>query len=249
LPSHTVVVTFDDGYADNCEVALPILLAYGIPATFFVTTGWIGTDAEPWFVALRRAFAATRRTVWQSLSGREFSLDSEANRSAARREAARDFAKTDSATQPHAVRELLESLEVELSPGTSPLMMSWEQVGELIGAGMGIGAHTVCHPNLSSLPISSQEAEIQDSKLLLEANLGRPVEYFSYPSPIDPPCFSRATIELVQRLGFRAALTTSAGLVRASSDRFALPRINQPTVNGQVRGFADCFLRAALGGG
>ena len=54
LPRRAVVVTFDDGYADNCWQALPILERHAVPATFFVTTGYLRETRRFWWDELER---------------------------------------------------------------------------------------------------------------------------------------------------------------------------------------------------
>lgn len=85
-----------------------------------------------------------------------------------------------------------------------------------------IGAHTVSHPYLSSLPIDSQREEITGSKLHLEKLLKHPVEHFSYPHGD----YTSDTVALCRQLGFRTAVTTSGCTVRTDADPLRLDRIN-----------------------
>ena len=50
----TLVVTFDDGYADSLHHAAPLLDRYDVPATLFLTSGYIGGAREFWWDALER---------------------------------------------------------------------------------------------------------------------------------------------------------------------------------------------------
>src|SRR5215471_15492942 len=78
-PKRSVVVTFDDGYTDNCEVAMPILDQLGIPATFYVTVDCIEQRKLPWPTRLRFAFRRTKRTVWND-DARLWEIDTPSNR-------------------------------------------------------------------------------------------------------------------------------------------------------------------------
>lgn len=52
-PHHELAITFDDGYRDNFENALPVLERLSLPATFFVVSQWVGTDVVPWWDSRR----------------------------------------------------------------------------------------------------------------------------------------------------------------------------------------------------
>src|SRR5262249_771186 len=61
---HTqILVTFDDGYRDNHDVALPILRSHGVPAAFFLITGFVGTQHVSWWDQIAFMLRRTRRTV------------------------------------------------------------------------------------------------------------------------------------------------------------------------------------------
>lgn len=92
-----------------------------------------------------------------------------------------------------------------------------------------IGAHTITHPFLATLPVSAQRQEITSSKALLEEILGHPVRSFAYPHGN----FSAETKNIVQEVGFNCACTTVAGSVRKNSDRFALSRVVVEDWNGE----------------
>jgi Polysaccharide deacetylase len=64
LPRWPVAVTFDDGFADNYEVVLPILSRYGVPATFYITVNAVQTGTPPWYCRLNFAFSSTTRPEW-----------------------------------------------------------------------------------------------------------------------------------------------------------------------------------------
>ena len=94
---------------------------------------------------------------------------------------------------------------------------------------MEVGAHTVTHPTLSTLPVTLQHDEILESKVRLEQILGRQVHSFSYPHGD----LSAETATIVRDAGFTCACSSSAGIVRRSTDRFRLPRVPVADWDGQ----------------
>ena len=102
--------------------------------------------------------------------------------------------------------------------------MSAPQIQALHRAGMQIGAHTVSHPILARLPRAAAEREIADSKQALEALLGEPVPLFAYPNGRPADDYTDDSVDIVRRLGFRAAVTTARGAAHACTDLLQIPR-------------------------
>ena len=90
--------------------------------------------------------------------------------------------------------------------------MTWDQIRELSAAGFEVGAHTINHPDLSTLSEAKQHTEIFGSKQTLETELGKPVTTFAYPSGKH----NDTTVSLVKAAGFTTAVTTAFGPVKSS---------------------------------
>lgn len=99
--------------------------------------------------------------------------------------------------------------------------MTWDQLKEAQAAGIEIGAHTMNHYDLQKLPVDEQRYEIDQSKKVLEQQLGVPVVSFCYPSGR----YNADTIKIVQQSGFTSATTTNSGGVYSLKDPFVLPRV------------------------
>jgi peptidoglycan/xylan/chitin deacetylase (PgdA/CDA1 family) len=108
--------------------------------------------------------------------------------------------------------------------GIDSKWMSWSDVHALVKMGFGVGAHTVSHPDLGALGRDDARREIAESRARLEAELGIPVPWFSFPfggrAQATPD--KRA---IVAELGFQACLSAYGGAVRADSDPLDLPRL------------------------
>lgn len=244
-----VAVTFDDGYADNLTSAYPLLERYDVPASFFLTTGWMDQHAEFWWDALERlllqpgTLPATlsitvdgRSERWELGEDRPYGPEAvERDRSWRAWEEARNARHAIYyaiwqrlyAMQPDqresALRELLESAAAEHAPRPTHRALTLEEVAALArGKLVEIGAHTVNHPPLSRIPIAAQEQEIERGKAELERAIDRPVTSFAYPHGD----YSRETVPLVREAGFRRACSTRSELVGPGSPRFELPRFS-----------------------
>lgn len=220
LPSSATCITFDDGYADNVDVALPILKYHGLPATFFIATGFLDGGCM-WNDAVSESI---RLTTCSSLDTGEFGTYRLA--SMEQKNAAIEIIFGKIKYLPPAQR-LTAAQDIARATGVTPrddLMMTSGQVKTLRDAGMALGAHTVSHPILTTLTNEQAIAEIKGSKDFLEYLTGDAITLFAYPNGKPEVDYSTAHVELVRRLGFSAAVSTAPGVSTAASDYFQLPR-------------------------
>lgn len=227
LPARAAAITFDDGYADNHGLALPILRQHGLTATFFIATGFLD-GGRMWNDTL---VEAVRRTELPVLDFSGLGLPGEPLGSyamispAARRTAIAaliDRAKyltTDARLG--LVAALAEQAKVQLP---DDLMMRSDQVIALHRAGMQIGAHTVSHPILARLDDATARAQMSDSRDQLQQLLDAPVPLFAYPNGRPGTDYNARTVALAQALGFEAAVTTGWGAARQGHNLYELPR-------------------------
>ena len=222
LPACAAAITFDDGYADNCTVAMPILQSHGLTATFFIATGyldggrmWNDTVVE----AVRRCRTASLDLSAEGLGRYELGSP------AAIREAIISILNKVKYRDP---RERLKTVDyvASVAGGVLPsdLMLTSEQVKMMRRAGMSIGAHTVTHPIIGRLGPDEVRAEIAGSKEFLESLLQERVGLFAYPNGRPTLDYRREDAEAIRSLGFDAAVTTASGVADADSDLMQLPR-------------------------
>ncbi|MET0266186.1 MAG: polysaccharide deacetylase family protein [Duganella sp.] len=221
LPARTLAITFDDGYADNAELALPVLRSLGMHATFFIATAYLdgGCMWNDHVIEQVRRLPAQQYTLAQRLQLIDDIL--------ARLK-----------YLPFAERQQ-RAIELGATP-LRPLMMTGAQVGQLAAAGMGIGAHTHRHPILACMDDHEAARDIATGKALLEQLCGQPVTLFAYPNGRPGADYRPQHANMLRSLGFRAALSTSAGITRPGSDLFQLARYT-PWQTGSAR-----FLLAML---
>ena len=238
LPPRAVAVSFDDGYADNCTIALPILEKHAVPATFFITTGYLN-GGRMWndtiIETVRRLSPGPIRAnsmAW------ELSADSDQERAEVCRKIIQRVKHLDQTIRQDLVDELAAACA---DPLPDDLMMTHAQVRELAAAGMGIGGHTVSHPILRTLDPVTAENEINDGKSELEALVGRPVTLFAYPNGKPGDDYDPGHVDAARRAGFDAAFSTTRGVVSPASDRWQLPRFT-PWDRSRERFLARAFL-------
>jgi peptidoglycan/xylan/chitin deacetylase (PgdA/CDA1 family) len=226
LPARALAIRFDDGYADNHDLAVPILRKHGLCATFFIATGfldggrmWNDTAVE----AVRQCgqaslalgdlgLAGVSHLDLSSITARRQSLDRLLN--------ATKYLPPDE-------REAIVGRGATSAGAQLPtdLMMRVEQVRAMADAGMQIGANTVSHPILACLTDVDARREIAQSKIDLEAILGRPVTLFAYPNGKPGQDYLPRDAALARDLGFTAAVSTAYGAACHAEDRqFDLPR-------------------------
>lgn len=222
LPPRAVAVTFDDGYADNVTVALPILQRHSIKATFFIATGFLD-GGRMWNDTV---IEAVRRAAGGELDLRVLDLKVEPlGDPAARGALAEKILRKVKHLHPTARLAKVEALKVQVGaslPGD--LMMTSAQLCRLSDAGMLIGAHTINHPILCTLSDEEALAEIRDSRSRLEQITAQSVMVFAYPNGRPDVDYTRRDRDLVESLGFDCAVSTASGAATTRSDLFQLPR-------------------------
>ena len=230
LPARPVAVTFDDGYADNFKIAVPILNRVGIQALFNIVVGAVEGPRPPWFCRLHYAFMTTRKKCWvDSVEKLPHLIVEPADRMAAFRLASQRCAKAAGAEQAKIISTIEEELDVEALAVEACPMMSWYEMRQLHKYGHLIGSHTLTHPNLAYVDDEIQRKEILESKAQLENQLGIPIHHFSYPNPIMQPNFSSLTVRSTKEAGYMMAATMMTGAVRAGHDPHLLPRVPAPS--------------------
>lgn len=238
LPARAVAVTFDDGYADNLDVAVPILNRFGIPAIVYATVGCIDKSVQPWVSRLRYSFFTTKQPRWTDAHQQIWELDDQSARSRAYIAASECCARLAGDAQDNFVSAIERELEVE--PVKENLMMTWDQARQLIRQGHAVGSHGMTHPNLAHIKTEDLEFELGESKKRLEQELNAAIRHFSYPCPILQPHWSAASVALCRTLGYATAVTVDSGPVRRGDDPLILHRIPPSTEVERFRWNLEC---------
>lgn len=221
-----VVVTFDDGYVGTYCEAFPVLKEYGIPASVYLTAGAIESGKVPWY---DRIFLQIQRAP----QGMTVHLDTEKilqlTTFASRVDAATEIVLYLRTRQDEQRRSWCKWLDERIPLPEAELrgsMLNWEQIREMLSAGICFGCHTMTHPVLSRLAPDSVQREVADSKSLIENRLDVDVEDFAFPFGKARDCGTVGAQELSQ-LGIKTAMTTIVGVNEPGANRFRLRRMVQ----------------------
>jgi peptidoglycan/xylan/chitin deacetylase (PgdA/CDA1 family) len=247
VPRGGVVVTFDDGYADNLHTAKPLLERYDVPATVFVTTGHIAKDGEFWWDELERLLLAPGTlppTLDLAIAGTMHHWDvgsaavyQEEDRRRDRGRRAWQGALGSRHALYYAVWSVLLPLPFAERRDVIDAIASWagdrgaarashrvvreDELVELARGGLvDVGSHTVTHAMFPAQAAALQARELADSKTALETILGAPVTTFAYPHGERAP----ESPGLVRDAGFACGCTVVAEPVWKGSERYELPR-------------------------
>ena len=225
------IVTFDDGWRDNYEHAFPVLKKYGVPATIFLPTEFIGTNR--WFWPDRLGYLLNHhyglKAEWNGLDS--LSLLKKKHPwlngfETGNKEAIIDFliekAKQQSPEEiEEAIGELASVLELEVP--RERILLNWEEVREMSREGISFGSHTLTHRILTTLSMEEMEHEIGASFRSLQVEGVNWTPVFCYPNGN----YTTAIAGHVKAAGFQAAVSTEPGLEKIREEnRFALKRIN-----------------------
>jgi len=209
------LITFDDGFANNFLYAFPIMKKYATIGHFFLTTDHIGTRKFLWTEEVNHRILSTSRSLQLTLNHQTFNL-----RFDTPRERERASAKIRNLLKKQPKKLILDFLE-QLRQQTKDVddeavsearyrFMTWEQVKEMVAAGMIVGSHTTDHFLLSNLNKEEVQQSLSASKESIEKKLNTKCEYFSYPNG-EKEDFSQRDINILKQLGYSYSLTQIPG--------------------------------------
>ena len=231
-----VCLTFDDGYRDNLQHALPILRRHGAPFTLYVPTSFPDRAGELWWLTLEAVIAKQSRVALR-MEGEDRRYDCDTPEAKyelyehiywwLRRLESEDELRA-------AVRELASRYAVDDAAFCKDLCMTWPEIGEIADDPLAtIGAHTVNHVMLRKASDDAVRNEMRQSAAVLEAALGERPKHFSYPVG-DRTSAGPREFAIAAELGFRTAVTTRPGVLfpEHAAHFTALPRIS---LNGEYQ--------------
>jgi peptidoglycan/xylan/chitin deacetylase (PgdA/CDA1 family) len=244
LPRLACAITFDDGWRDNYEFGLPVLVKHGAPATIFLVSSYIGTSYRFWpnrlMSLLQKSFAAPGSVTFPEPLSRIVSplLAAATGRGELRAEDADALVQGAKEWDEEEIRGLVETAARSCGGnGDAGEILDREQVIKMGATGLvRFGSHTATHFRLGGR-ISSQdlEREIVGSRKALQDLSGQAIELFCYPNGET----SQDAIEVVRR-HYLGAVTTRNGWYDPSGDPYLIRRIG---VHDDVSNGREPFLQ------
>lgn len=211
-----ISITFDDGYKDNIEIAMPLLMKYKLDATFFICCSILTNDKEFWWDIIINAFSETT-TKSVDLIDSPVKLTS------------KPFKLTVLNKKKHCqsiLNELWKISDIDAIYDTAYFiedrLLGYRQkipkinehdIKELYTNGFEIAAHSLTHPNMNIIPSEQQALELKKSKNILEDIIGDNVVGFAYPAGHE----SEQLIQQVKASGYKYAVGTRKGVNRSYS--------------------------------
>lgn len=204
-----IMITFDDGYANNLHVVLPIHEELQVPFTLFTTTHWL--DGSHFW--------------WDVLSENKDSLEKSSEISL--EEISKEIMHQSSYLEKQKkVNSLVETYNLNVNLGDNLRCMNLSELKELSDSKwVTIGSHTMTHPRLALLTDENQTSEIEKSKSFLEQNLNQDISTFSYPHG-GKTAFNSFSKTAVKNAGYKYAFAAYSGVIYQDFNPFEIPRVH-----------------------
>lgn len=228
FPKNAVLITFDDGYADNYIHALPLLEKHELAALFYICTGNLNTNKEFWWDEAERMFLLNSGgpAVLKLESNQinySFDMINYIDRYICYEKCLKIFRNQSAENRNKLMNEISQQMKVPMARSTHR-SMNLEELKMMHRSKFAvIGAHTVGHPSLGHLTREEQQLEIGGSKEFLERTLSTGIQHFSYPFGTKSD-LNDDSIDICRELNFRVVAANYPENVSRWSNRYAFPR-------------------------
>lgn len=230
LPPRSFAITFDDGFENNYSVAAPILNELQVPATFYITTGFVQDNLMSWIDRIERCFEIVEYGMlalpWDSEPVRLNSVHEKITLLNEIRDHAKYDPDIDLDLLASSIAKQLEIEDVTKGCDLLDLKMNWEQVAALVESELfSIGGHTHTHQIMSFMDKQELEKEVKQSLQLLQQKCSIQTTQYSYPEGLEY-CYNQEVIEVLIKHGIKCCPTAQLGVNKIEDNLFHLRRIN-----------------------
>lgn len=257
LKKNSIAITFDDGYIDNFTTAKPLLEKYGLPATFFISTGNTETNKEFWWDELEQIILFTahlpsqfhmminetliiydlksemllsEQLAEQHIKWKACTQTSPTTRAGLFYDIWQHLKPLPCLNQQQYLQEIRAWAGVNASTRANYRCMQTAELQQLSANNLfTIGAHTVTHPALAHHTASFQKEELITNKNFLKQITGKPIDFLAYPYGN----YSETTISITKDLHFKTAFTTEEKTIKKNNHQFSLGRWQVKNTSGE----------------
>jgi len=206
-----VLITFDDGYLDNYEIAFPILRSHGVQGVFFLATSVVGSCQVPWWDHIAYLVKTARRRKFTLSYPADLSVDIDKDGLViSLRDILKLYKRPDNFDPARFIQSVAQETEGDDVPSTLRRFLNWDEAREMTRDGMVIGSHTHSHHVLSQLDAERQFEELSSSRAILKEQLGVEVNALAYPVG-GHDSFTAQTRQLACDAGYRIAFSFYGG--------------------------------------
>lgn len=226
---NSIILTFDDGYADNCLEALPILEKFNCQAIFFVTTLNTNTKKELWWDELERVFLTgieLPKSLKIRLNSKDYLFDTSSEENKKKTyNVLHPLTKCNKADiRDRVIDNILCWANLSKKGRNTHRVMTDKEIKLMSKSNSAIiGAHTHTHSLLCLYDYEEQYNDVKKSKDLLEKWTGQKIRYFSYPFG-GRRDYNKETLRICEELGFDIAFANFYGQVHSWTHKYQIPR-------------------------
>lgn len=220
-----VVLTFDDGYIDNYEIAYPYLKKLGIPASFFIATDCVGQKGVVWYNNFFNILDSNKDIKKLILGTTNITRNVCLPRFLFIREAVKIIKTFNKAEREKLILSLKNNRALRNVPySDNDRFMSWDNLIEMSNHGMEIGSHGISHSSLACIEKKEALNEIKLSREIISTKLSKPCLYFSFPFG-GKNDYNAGLIQYCKQVGYEACLLNVQGCNYSQENIFSYKRI------------------------
>ena len=225
IPNNLLIITFDDGYADNHEIAFKILEKHRLTAVIFLSTSFINTGELFWFDKLTCMIKKIPQSCITFDSGKYSFEVTNSNRKQIRESIMDLFLTISNKERLRFLEQLEQQSKIKITPNDLELAkpLNWHQIKEMSDAGIEMGSHTVSHPFLVNLSPEDIMYELAESKRLIEEKISKQIKCIAYPAGY----YDQRVVELAKICGYKFGVSYEHNVKKFNKNRlFTIPRIH-----------------------
>ena len=213
LEEDSLVITFDDGYLNNYQYAMPILKKYDIRATLFIATGFINTNKMLPMDRIDYALRNTRKKHYLSnlLDNKNYSIEDREDKARVNILLGNKIKGVFSKDLNAIFDQLYNELGVVEESNTNRLMLNWKEVNEMISNNIDIGSHAVSHVCLTRIPDNQAIAELEESRKTIFSNTSYTANHFAFPNGMKED-FNDELRNAAKLIGYNSVCSVERGI-------------------------------------